>query len=59
MKRVKARREKTNRDVSASDNRKITLSKEMKASLVTLGTFIEEQVDPVENATNSNMPKGF
>ena len=59
MNRFKVRREKTARDVSASDNRKITLSKEMKASLLALGAFIEEQVDPVANAMNSNLQKGF
>ena len=64
MRRVK-RREKTAREpdreteTPESSDRKMTLSKEMKAALLTLGTFTEEQADAIVAETRGNLPADF
>jgi len=64
MKRVK-RREKTDREPNRatetpeSSDRKRTLSREMKATLLTLGTFTEEQADAIVAETRGNLPADF
>ena len=64
MKRVKLR-EKTDREsgresrTSETSDRKITLSKEMKEALMTLGTFTEEQADVIMEETRGNLPVDF
>ena len=61
-----ARRSKFNKDKSKSKDtpatkvdRKLTLSKEMKATLLTVGAFTEEQADEIVKETQANLPKDF
>ena len=64
MKRVK-RHEKTDREndretrTSELSNRSVNLSKEMKASLLTLGTFTEEQAYVIVAESRGNLPADF
>ena len=64
VRRVK-RREKTDREpdrateTPESSDRKMTLSIELKASLLTLGTFTEEQADAIVAETRGNLPADF
>ena len=61
-----ARRTKFKRDKPSSDNppapktdRKLILSKEMKAALLIIGAFTEEQADEIIKETQANLPKDF
>ena len=64
MKRVE-RREKTDCEpdrktrTSESSERKMTLSREMKAAFLNLGTFTEEQADEIVVETRGNTPEYF
>ena len=42
-----------------SQQRKLILTKEMKAALLTVGAFTEEQAEAIVNETQVNLPKDF
>ena len=46
-------------DATKSQQRKLILNKGMKAALLTIGAFTEEQADAIVTETQSNLPKDF
>ena len=59
MKRAIANRDDASSDPSTSHDMKINLSKKIKAALLTLRAFTEEQVDAIVNETSINLPSDF
>ena len=46
-------------DTTKSQQRKLLLNKGIKAALLAIGAFTEEQTDAIVNETQSNLPKDF
>ena len=63
--REKKRRNKKDKDSKGKETRKISnakklqLSKEMKAALLTVGSFTEEQAEAIMKEAEANLPEDF
>ena len=55
----KDREEATSKQQAGKENKKLILSEKMKAALVTVGLFSDEQAEAIINETRANLPEDF